>query len=92
MNLHFGLYLQEKVRMQFLIFIIAYPFLWMISILPFRVSICYRMRYTFSLLCCRLSQKNRQSKYSSSASSSEPKERLSIEKNHTAIYVICLWK
>ena len=33
----FGLYLQKNYCMQFLIFIIAYPFLWIISILPFRL-------------------------------------------------------
>jgi hypothetical protein len=42
----FLVYFAEKSTLQF-IFIIAYPFLWMISILPFRVFICYRMRYTF---------------------------------------------
>ena len=33
----FTLYLQKNYCMQFLIFIIAYPFLWIVSILPFRI-------------------------------------------------------
>lgn len=33
----FGLYLHKKLSMQFLVYIIVFPILWIISILPFRV-------------------------------------------------------
>lgn len=79
--------------MQFLVFIIAYPFLWIISILPFRIFywlsdgvyfliyyiIGYRKKVVRANLALALPHLNGE-------------ERLTIEKNHTAIYVTCLWK
>ncbi len=37
----FLIYICKKKYMQFLVYIIAYPFLWLISILPFRIFYCF---------------------------------------------------
>ena len=80
--------------MQFLIFIIAYPFLWLISILPFRIfyllsdAVYFLVYYVIGYR-----KKTVRANIALALPHLSEEERLSIEKkNRTAIYVTCLWK
>jgi KDO2-lipid IV(A) lauroyltransferase len=77
--------------MQFLV-LLSHPFLWIISILPFRIFYWLSDGVYFLVYYIIGYRKSGKKNLALALPHLSDKERVVIEKNHTAIYVTCLWK